>query len=120
MTAPAIGRISDRKTFRQLARPAGRANSNALGVRFVPARPGDPHHLARVGYAVNRRCGNAVTRNLLRRRLRAAVAEGRHDLVPGAYLVTPRPGAVGLGYAELTRAVTMAMRAAARRAEETT
>ncbi len=119
MTAPAIGRISDRRTFRELARPAGRAGSSALGVRYIPVRPDDPRRLARVGYAVNRRCGNAVTRNLLRRRLRAAVAEGRHDLAPGAYLVTPRPGAVGLGYAELARAVTTTMRAAARGAKET-
>jgi ribonuclease P protein component len=118
MTAPAIGRISDRRTFRDLSRPAGRAASGAVGVRYVPAQPDARPPLARVGYAVNRRCGNAVARNLLRRRLRAAVAQGPHGLEPGAYLVTPRPEATQLTYSDLVAAVTTAMRVAARRAKE--
>jgi ribonuclease P protein component len=40
-----------------------------------------------VAYAIGRRVGNAVTRNRVRRRLRAAIGNHAADLVPGgAYL----------------------------------
>ncbi len=37
-----------------------------------------------VAYAIGRRAGNAVARNRIRRRLRAAVHDHREQLVPGA------------------------------------
>jgi ribonuclease P protein component len=37
-----------------------------------------------VAYVVSKRVGNAVLRNRIRRRLRAAVAERRYELRPGA------------------------------------
>ena len=67
-----------------------------------------------VGYAIGRRCGNAVTRNRLRRRLRAAARAVAVELPPGAYLVAAEPGACALPYAELAAALSGAMRAAAR------
>ena len=69
--------------------------------------------LPRVGYAVNRRVGNAVTRNRLRRRLRAAV-DGTGALAPGAYLVGAGPGALDIEYEELKNHVATAMTAASR------
>jgi ribonuclease P protein component len=47
-----------------------------------------------VGFAVPRSVGTAVTRNRLRRRLRAALAESR--LPGGAYLVIVQPAAASL------------------------
>jgi RNase P protein component len=76
----------------------------------------------RVAYGVGRRVGNAVVRNRLRRRLRSILRELDRaappggpargpaacrpaGLVPGAYLVTVRPDAAELPYAELRRHV---------------
>ena len=40
-----------------------------------------------MAFAVSKRAGNAVVRNRIRRRLRAAVSDRRDDLVPGAAYV---------------------------------
>lgn len=111
--APPIGRIRTHSTFRALARPDGRASSGPLRVAYVGTS--DTSGLACVGYAVGRRHGNAVARNRLRRRLRAAVREIATSaaLPPGAYLVSARPGAGELGYAALQAAVGAATMGAA-------
>jgi ribonuclease P protein component len=62
---------------------------------------------ARVAFAINRRVGNAVVRNKVRRRLRAIVGEldrERADaggLPAGTYLLTVRPEVTSLSYREL-------------------
>ena len=66
-----------------------------------------------VGYAIGRRHGNAVHRNTLRRRLRAAVSEAALDVAPGAYLLTAEPSATRLAYGRLVEVVRQAMSAAA-------
>jgi ribonuclease P protein component len=67
-----------------------------------------------VGFAVSRRVGNAVTRNRVRRRLRAALQEEavavRED---SAYLVGATPAAAAASYAELRAALGDCLRAAA-------
>jgi ribonuclease P protein component len=79
-------------------------------VRAVTVAPGPP----RVAYAVGRSVGNAVARNRLRRRLRAAVAGRSDDLRPDtAYLVSAGPRAAAMTPAELSRAVGRLLRAAA-------
>ena len=65
----------------------------------------------RVAYAVGRRAGNAVTRNRIRRRLRAAAATV-NELPPGAYLVSAGPAAAVLPYGELEKDVARAMTSA--------
>ena len=59
----------------------------------------------RVGFAVGRRVGPAVTRNRVRRRLRAIMQdvdpESEADLAPGAYLVGAGPAAATQSYREL-------------------
>jgi ribonuclease P protein component len=45
---------------------------------------GDGRGEPRVAYAVGRSAGNAVRRNRIRRRLRAAVAQGKGQFTPGA------------------------------------
>lgn len=60
---------------------------------------GDP---PRVAYSVGRSVGNAVTRNLVRRRLRAAVRAQRPQLRGGsAYLVAARPQVATMTFREI-------------------
>ena len=107
--SPRIGRIHQRSIFVALRRPAGRASVGPVRVSWVPV--GQPTAL--VGYAIGRRCGTAVRRNRLRRRLREAVR--RTELVPGAYLVSVDPSAIDLGFPGLVATVGSAMTKAATR-----
>jgi ribonuclease P protein component len=77
-----------------------------IRIRSVPYRPGPPA----VAYAVGRRVGNAVGRNRLRRRLRAAVLERAELLAPDtAYLVSADPSALTMTFATLSEAVARAL-----------
>ena len=116
MSSP-VWRVRDRASFVALRRAGRRVRHGAIAVTWAPAvAPGPP----RVAYTVGRRCGGAVVRNRLRRRLRAAVAELADQLAPGIYAVTPAPEAVTCSYpqlrAELGSAVT-ALRAGVERGE---
>ena len=71
--------IRDRATFEALAR-ARRHRAGAVTLRFVPGDPGVP---PRVAFAVGRSSGSAVTRNRIRRRLRAAIGCSEDRLMPG-------------------------------------
>jgi len=103
-----IWRIRDRATFEALRRSGSRSRHGVVTVTYSGVQePGPP----RVAYAVGKRVGNAVVRNRLRRRLRAAA--GAVDLAPGAYLVRVAPEAVALSYEDLKAQVTRAMTAAA-------
>jgi ribonuclease P protein component len=82
---PALGLIRsvrDHATFEALSR-ARRRTGGVVTLRFVAGAAGDPPRLA---VATGRSAGNAVTRNRVRRRLRAAVRAHRDELVGGAYL----------------------------------
>ncbi len=60
----------------------------------------------RVAFSVGRPVGNAVARNRVRRRLRAAMHEHADCLQPGAaYLVRTTPGAANDDYAATSRAL---------------
>jgi ribonuclease P protein component len=66
----------------------------------------------RVAYAIGRGVGNAVVRNRVRRRLRAATRMYAATLEPGkAYLVSARPAASTTRYGELASALNDALRA---------
>jgi ribonuclease P protein component len=114
----AVTAIRSRSTFQALRRPAGRGVSGPVAVAFVPPLPGTTVDAGavRVGYVVGRTCGNAVGRNHLRRRFRAAVRESSAGLPAGAYLVRAEPAAVGLPYHSLVTAVSGAMTDAAAKA----
>lgn len=58
-------------------------------------------HCPHVAYSIGRAHGSAVTRNRLRRRLQALVAQRAERLVPGWYLVGADPAAGALGSTEL-------------------
>jgi ribonuclease P protein component len=104
-----IFRIRHRGTFALLAR-ARVARRELVWVRRVPVPGPGPQ----VGFAVSRHVGNAVTRNRVRRRLRAALeAEGAVVREDSAYLVGATPAASGASFAELRAALGECLRAAA-------
>ena len=55
--------------------------------------------------------GPAVTRNRVRRRLRAIMAEERERLEPGAYLLTTTPETATLTYDQMRSTVSSALAA---------
>lgn len=65
-----------------------------------------------MAFALGRQLGNAVTRNRLRRRLRAILNHHDHDLAPGLLLIGATPQAIGVGYARLDAAATEVLSAA--------
>ena len=103
-----IWRVRDRASFAVLAR-AERHARGPVAVRFVPGESEAP---PRVAYAVGG-VGNAVVRNRLRRRLRAAVARAEADLIAGgAYLVSAGREALTMPFDPLVDALTALFRAA--------
>ena len=70
-------------------------------VYLPPTHAGPP----RVAFAINRKVGNAVTRNKVRRRLRSIVGELDREadggLPGGTYLLTVRPEVTSLSYRDL-------------------
>ena len=65
----------------------------------------------RVAFSVGRSVGDAVTRNRVRRQLRAALREHAGDLAPGSgYLVRAQPGAEETSYAELSTTLSAILR----------
>ena len=97
-------RIRDRATFQALA-GARRVRRGPIWLRHVPHERATR---ARVAYAIGRGVGTAVTRNRLRRRLRAIVAsaEAAGALAPGAYVIGVTAEAPAMTYADLERAVS--------------
>ena len=103
-----IWRVRDRATFAVLAR-AERHARGPVTIRFVPGESEAP---PRVAYAVGG-VGNAVVRNRLRRRLRAAVARAEGELTAGgAYMVSARREALTMPFNALVEALAAVFRAA--------
>lgn len=107
-----IEAVSRRTDFETLSRASKRASCGVVSVTFadrstrgtepanvVGANVGDADAVARVSYAVSRHTGNAVVRNRVRRRFRAALSE--FSLAPGLYLVRPRSGVLDAPFATL-------------------
>ncbi|MBB3773298.1 MULTISPECIES: ribonuclease P protein component [Ancylobacter] len=94
-----MDRIVKRKDF--VAAASGlRANSGAL---LLQGRARADEHCPRIGLTVTKKHGNAVERNRIRRRLRAAV----RDALPRAgksgfdYVIVARRAALGVPFADL-------------------
>lgn len=79
-----IGRLHGRLVFTTLRQQGVRVRSGWLWCSMV----NDPNaSVPHIGYAIGRAYGNAVERNLLRRRLRAAFENHDEALPVGSYLV---------------------------------
>jgi len=114
MPARTVGRIQTRAAFGALRRSKCRASSGPVRAVFVPVPDGDPGVFPQVGYVISRRCGSAVTRNTLRRRLRASVRDVAGRLTRGTYLVRLEPDAGRWDRAELARCAQDALLRAGR------
>jgi ribonuclease P protein component len=79
---------------------------------FVQAPAGAADVFPQVGYAIGKRCGNAVTRNTLRRRLREAARVAAPNVPRGAYLLRAEPAATTTPVAQLSADVAQAMQRA--------
>lgn len=91
-----VHRVDDRTTQAAL-RSARRIRRGPISVSCVPDIASRP----RVSYAVGRRVGGAVQRNLVRRRLRAAMQELAPTLTGRAWLVGASPEASDLHFVQL-------------------
>ncbi len=63
-----------------------------------------------VGFSIGKKVGNAVTRNLVKRRLRAAFREEMPNLKKGLYIVAARSAAAEADYQTLHRSMCYLMR----------
>jgi ribonuclease P protein component len=89
-----IGRLKRRSEFLRVAGAGVRCARPGLVLQAAPGRVvGGP---ARVGFTVTKKVGDAVTRNRVRRRLRAAAAQ-----------VLPGRAAPGTDYVMIGRAATL-------------
>lgn len=109
MPRTGIGRIRSRRAFTALRQSGKRGRSGPVTVTFLRQTSSSEPQVA---FAISRRVGGAVTRNQLRRRLRAILVDMREQLLDGAYLVNTGPGAAGLTFDELRKAMTQAVQVA--------
>ncbi|WP_420391294.1 ribonuclease P protein component [Acuticoccus sp.] len=86
----------------------------ALARDVEAAGPGERAGIGpRVGFTVTKKVGNAVVRNRIKRRLRAASAIVRDDFAAGTdYVILARPAALTAPFVELTDQLAAALRAA--------
>lgn len=81
---PAAHRVRTAAEFRFAIRRGRRAGSASMVVHRAVAEPNAP---VRVGFVVSRSVGNAVTRNLVKRRLRHLMRDRLDGLGPGSVVV---------------------------------
>ncbi|MBV1892504.1 MAG: ribonuclease P protein component [Ilumatobacteraceae bacterium] len=110
-----IDRIRERDSFVRLRRQGVRVRIDPLWCSSVL----DPNvYPPRVAFAIGRAVGSAVTRNRLRRQLRALLA--RFDVPPGLYLIGVTPRACELTFDELESVLAKLLSSSAHRAARST
>ena len=99
MPAGSVGRLTTKATFAALQRSRRRGRCGPVHAVFAPALEGasDAFPQVRVGYAVGKRCGSAVERNTLKRRMREVARATAPSLPSGSYLLrlSPEAGSAG-------------------------
>ncbi len=97
----AVDRLRGRRTFTALAQQGRTVRNGPLRVRFLAA---PANSAASVGYAISKATGNAVERNRIRRRLRAAIQASTMPLTSGFYLVSADAAVARLPFTDLVAA----------------
>lgn len=97
-----IWRIRERDAFARLGREGARIRTSSLWCTYVIDPAATPPRLA---FAIGRQVGPAVTRNRVRRRLRALLTAGP-ELPSGWYLIGARPSVNELTFDQLGRELT--------------
>jgi ribonuclease P protein component len=109
---PAAQRLRDSTTFREVVRRGRRSGGPVLVVHRHDS-PGVP--TARAGLIVSRAVGPAVTRNVVKRRLRHLLRPRLAELPAGTVLVVRAlPGAASASFVELGEELDRALRRLAR------
>jgi ribonuclease P protein component len=80
----------------------------------LPSPDGRPQ----VAFAVSKRCGGAVQRNQIRRRLREAASSMGESLLPGAYLIRTEPEASDLDFHQMSAHLRGAVAQATKKSKE--
>jgi ribonuclease P protein component len=108
-----VGRITTRSGFDALRSRGVSARSGPVRAVWVP--PADAPQSASAAFSVPKRAGSAVTRNRIRRRLRAALIQLRRDgeLAAGSYLLHGSPELAELPWTALLHHVRVATARAA-------
>ena len=109
-----IWRIRERSVFARLTRDGRRSRAGVLWCTALSDPTASP---PRVAFAIGRAVGTAVTRNLVRRRLRQLLAAAA--LPPGWYLIGARPDAADRSFDELATDVERLVRSITRSTPDT-
>lgn len=104
--------LARRRDFQHAFRSGRRGRSDGLTVWVAPS--GDPEAPARLGLSVRRAVGNAVTRNRVKRRIRAAFGRSGPDSGVDV-VVRVEPEAARKNFQEVEVALDEALRAAGAR-----
>ncbi|MEN8649827.1 ribonuclease P protein component [Streptomyces sp. 21So2-11] len=113
---PTENRLRRREDFATAIRRGRRAGRPLLVVHLRNSGSTDPHApgesvpQTRAGFVVSKAVGNAVVRNVVKRRLRHLVRERLSELPPGSLVVVRAlPGAGDADHAQLARDLDAAL-----------
>lgn len=122
ISAPRLSRLTKRAEFQAAAGDGRRFRSSALTIQVLDRQPagvpegtGDADGGAeppgiRIGLTASRKAGNAVKRNRIRRRLRAAAREAFVGVTTSADIVAvARPETISAPYTELVQSLRSAL-----------
>ena len=99
---PTVHRLTSPEHFREAVRRGRRSGGPTVVVHLLVPTGGGLPQRPRAGFVVSKAVGNAVTRNLVKRRLRHLVAERLEQLPPQALLVVRAlPASATAAYADL-------------------